>query len=71
VNIGTYLIDTTNNIYSKADIDFQLNPIARYYIPLTKCLYAYQQVGVVVHYDNHCQGRYFGEIDFRYHIIRV
>jgi hypothetical protein len=64
VNMGTYLIDTTNNVYSKADIDFQLNPIARYYIPLTKRLYAYPQVGVVVRYDNQSSGRYFGDNRF-------
>jgi hypothetical protein len=64
VNIGTYLIDTINNVYSKADINFQLNPIARYYVPLTKRLYVYPQVGVVMRYDNQSQGRYFGDNRF-------
>lgn len=61
VNIGTYLIDTTHNVYSKADITFQLNPIARYYIPLTKRLYVYPQIGIVARYDNQSAGRYFGD----------
>jgi hypothetical protein len=64
VNVGTYLIDTINNVYSKADINFQLNPIARYYVPLTKRFYVYPQVGVVVRYDNQSQGRYFGDNRF-------
>jgi hypothetical protein len=52
MSIGTYLIDTINNVYSKADINFQLNPIARYYIPLTKRLYVYPQIGIVARYGN-------------------
>jgi hypothetical protein len=64
VNIGTFLIDPTNGVYTKADIDFKLNPIARYYIALTKRLYAYPQVGVVARYDNQSQGRYFGDNRF-------
>ena len=59
--MGTYLIDTTNNVYSKADIRFQLNPIARYYVPLTKRLYVYPQIGIVARYDNQSEGRYFGD----------
>ena len=61
LNMGTYLIDTTNNVYSKADIRFQLNPIARYYVPLTKRLYVYPQIGIVARYDNQSEGRYFGD----------
>jgi hypothetical protein len=64
VNIGTYLMDTINNVYSKAAINFQLNPIARYYVPLTKRLYVYPQVGVVMRYDNQSQGRYFADSRF-------
>jgi hypothetical protein len=52
MSIGTYLLDTINNVYSKADIDFQLNPIARYYIPLTKRLYVYPQIGIIARYGN-------------------
>jgi hypothetical protein len=64
VNAGTYLIDTTNNVYSKADINFRLNPIARYYVGLTKRLYVYPQIGIVARYDNQSQGRYIGDNRF-------
>jgi hypothetical protein len=64
LNVGTYLIDTTNNTYSKADINFRLNPIARYYTGLTKRLYVYPQLGIVARYDNQSQGRYIGDNRF-------
>jgi hypothetical protein len=59
VGAGSYRIDSTNQ-FSKADIDFSLNPVARYYIALTKRLYVYPQIGVILRLDNR-SGEYYGD----------
>jgi hypothetical protein len=56
---GSYKIDSTNQ-FSKANIDFSLNPVARYYVALTKRLYVYPQIGVVLRLDNQ-SGEYYGD----------
>jgi hypothetical protein len=53
-----YTQNQNPNYENKTNVCVHLNPLARYYLPISQNLFAYPEIGMALYYDNQSQNRF-------------